>query len=167
MLVSADSDFGVGGAGTNASANLDFRIVIPQFVAFRVGTAGAGNVDRVDFNLLTAGAQPGAGGTVAANGGVGLGVTGNLPVQLSSNVANVTIIATGGDLTSGGNTIPFTKINAADGAVIPVPAFGGPAEPVPGLPGTLNDTWSYNYNNDTAYAPGTYDGTVTYTVTTL
>jgi hypothetical protein len=163
-LVSADSDLGIGAAGTQASASLDFRIVIPQFVYFRVGSAGA-TIDRVDFDLLTAAVQPGAGGVVPANGGTGDGADGDLFVELITNVTNVTIAATGGNLSSGANTIPFTQINAFDGNVIPVPAFGGSAALAVGLPGTLNDTWSYDYNNDTSYAPGTYNGTVVYTVT--
>jgi hypothetical protein len=167
MLVSADSDIGIGGAGTSASANLDFRIVIPQFVYFRVGSAAAGTVDRVDFDLLTAGAQPGAGGTVIANGGSGDGVDGDLFVNLVTNVASVTIAATGGNLTNGTDNIPFTQINTADGGVIPIPAFGGSGNLAAGLPGALLDTWSYEYNNDTPYPPGTYNGTVTYTVTAL
>jgi hypothetical protein len=163
-LVSADSDLAIGAAGTQASADLDFRIVIPQFVFFRVGSAG-NTIDRVDFDLLTAAVQPGAGGNVAANGGTGDGADGDLSVQLATNVTNVTIAASGGNLTSGANTIPFTQINAYDGAVIPVPAFGASGNLAVGLPGALSDTWSYDYNNNTSYAPGTYDGTVTYTVT--
>lgn len=167
MLVSADSDTGIGGAGTSASANLDFRIVIPQFVFFRVGSLAAGTVDRVDFNLLTAAVQPGAGGVVPANGGTGDGADGNLTVDLVTNVASVTIAATGGNLTNGTANIPFAQINTAHGGVIPMPAFGGSGNLAAGLPGTLTDTWSYTYNNNTSYPPGTYDGTVTYTVTAL
>jgi hypothetical protein len=163
-LVSADSDFAIGGAGTNASANLDFQIVIPEFVFFRVGTAGS--VDRVDFDLVTAATQPGT-GPVNATGGVGDGADGDLDVEIITNATGLTIGATGGDLSSGSNLIPFTDITAADGGDIPVPAFGTVGVAVPGVPGTLNDTWSYTYNNDTVYPPGTYAGTVTYTVTTL
>jgi hypothetical protein len=165
MLVSADSDIGFGGAGTNASADLEFQIVIPQFVFFRVGTAGA--LDRVDFDLGTALAQPGTGVSVDATGGVGDGADGDLDVEIITNATGLTIGATGGDLSSGSNLIPFTDITAADGGDIPVPAFGTAGVAVPGVPGTLNDTWSYTYNNDTVYPPGTYAGTVTYTVTTL
>jgi hypothetical protein len=167
VLVSADSDIGIGPTGTQAQANLDFRIVIPDFVYFRVGSAAAGTVDRVDFDLLATPTQPGAGGNLAANGGSGDGADGSLTVQLITNVSNVNIAATGGNLTSGLNTIPFTQINRTDGGVIPMPAFGGNGNLSAGLPGTLNDTWSYTYNNNTVYAPGTYNGTVTYTVTTL
>jgi hypothetical protein len=168
-LVSADSDIGVGGTGTTAQANLDFRIVIPDFVYFRVGTVGAGNVDRVDFNLATGLIQPGVGGNVAANGGVGDGADGVLTIELITNVASVDIDTDtgGGNLTSGANNIPFTKITETDGGVIPMPAFDTNATLSTGLPGSLSDTWSFTYTNDVVYPAGTYDGTVTYTVTTL
>jgi hypothetical protein len=169
MLVSADSDIGIGPAGTNAQANLAFRIVIPEFVLFSIGTPTPGTVDRVDFDLLAAGTPSGAGGLpLVANDGTGDGDDGILAVQLSTNVSSVSIDATGGNLTSGPNTIPFTQINGtAVGPVIPIPAFNSSLNFSTGLPGTLNDTWSYTYNNNIVFPPGQYDGTVTYTVTAL
>ena len=47
----ADSDLGVGPAAT-ATADLNFSIVIPQFVYFQVGASAVpGNLDTVAFNL--------------------------------------------------------------------------------------------------------------------
>ncbi|MDH5500137.1 MAG: hypothetical protein OEY72_03440, partial [Gammaproteobacteria bacterium] len=63
QFAAADSDLQFG-AGATATASLDFRITIPQFVYFQVGTAGNGNVDRVDWDLSTV--QPGQGAPLAA-----------------------------------------------------------------------------------------------------
>jgi hypothetical protein len=169
MLASADSDLGVGGTGTNAQVNLDFQITIGDFVYFQVGSLAAGTVDRVDFDLTAgAGTVSGSGGPFAANGGVGDGADGMLSIELRTNVANVSIAATGGDLTGpGGATIPFTEITATDGGVVDVPDFGATITPFAAAPGALTDTWTYTYDNSSVYAPGTYSGTVTYTVTTL
>jgi hypothetical protein len=167
MLVSADSDVSVGPAGTQAAASLDFQIVIPDFVYFQVGTPGAGNVDLVDFDLLTAAIEPGT-LPVPATGGTGDGADGDLTVVLITNVANVTIQANGGNLTSGGDTIPFSEISATDSGAITVPAFGGGSVNVATAgPSILNDTWTFEYQNDVVFVPGSYTGTATYTVTTL
>jgi hypothetical protein len=166
LVASADSDLGIGGTGTTASASLDFLITIPDFVYFQVGTIGS--VDRVDFDLSAGGGtEPGSGGPFLANGGVLDGADGALTVVLTTNVSSVNIAATGGNLDSGGDTLPFDDITAADGGNVTVPDFGTNVDIVSGLPGTLNDTWTYTYDNSSVYAPGTYTGQVTYTATTL
>jgi hypothetical protein len=162
MLVSADSDIGVGN-GSTATAQLDFQIVIPEFVYFQVGDATAGNVDLVDFDLgVAVGAQPGDGNPVSATG-ANLGV---IPVVLITNAASVDLAATGLDLDSGTDTLPLADITVVAGAV-PHPVFNGAATNVAG--GVYNDTWTFTYSNPAAAPPavGTYTTTVTYTATTL
>lgn len=166
MLATADSAIGIGGTGTTAQASLDFLITIPDFVYFQVGTVGS--VDRVDFDLSAGGGtEPGLNLPFAATGGVLDGADGALTIELRTNVSSVNIAASGGNLTSGADTLPFTDISAADGGQITVPDFGANVDIVAGLPGTLNDTWTYTYDNSAVYPPGTYAGTVTYTATTL
>jgi hypothetical protein len=165
-LSMADSQLSIGGVGTTAQANLDFRIVIPSFIFFQVGSALT--VDRVDYDLNVGPIQPGAGAPVTATGGLNDGADGNLSIILATNAASVSIAATGGNLTDGGtNNIPFTDITATDTGTIPVPDFGTTITPF--APGgfSLADTWSYVYDNTTVYAAATYNGTVTYTVTVL
>jgi hypothetical protein len=161
----ADSQLSVG-VGAAASADLDFRIVIPPFVYFQVGSAGT-TVDLVEYDLSIGGVQPGSGavgsGSFAATGATG----GSLSVTLATNAANVSIAASGGNLTAGALTIPFTDIEPSGTGAIPLPDFGTTISPfAPGL-AVLTDTWSYGYDNSTIYEAGTYNGTATYTVTAL
>jgi len=165
-LTVADSQLSIGGAGTTAQANLDFRIVIPSFVYFQIGSAGS--VDRVDYDLSVGPVQPGSGGPITATGGTGDGADGALSITLATNAASVSIGASGGNLTgSGANTIPFADITAADTGTIPVPDFGATISPF--APGgfSLTDTWTYTYDNTTVYQADTYNGTATYTITVL
>ena len=162
----ADSDLNVGPSGTTAQAQLSFRITIPDFVYFQVGTASAGTIDRVDFDMT--GLEAGDGNAVAPTGGTGDAADGIVTVVLRTNAANVEIDATGGDLTGtvSGTTIPFSEITASDGGVIPVPDFDGTTNLGSG-PIDLTDNWTFSYDNTSVYQPDQYDGTVTYTVTTL
>jgi len=165
-LTVADSQLSIGGAGTTAQANLDFRIVIPSFVYFQIGSAGS--VDRVDYDLNVGPVQPGSGGPISATGGAGDGADGALSITLATNAASVSIGASGGNLNgSGANTIPFGDITAADTGTIPVPDFGTTVTPF--APGgfSLSDTWTYTYDNSTVYQADTYNGTATYTITVL
>jgi len=168
VAVLADSDVQFGGTGTQAQAQLQFRITIGDFVFFRVGTDANGTVDRVDFDLATAGVESGVGGPFLATGGVGDGADGSLTVELRSNATNIEIAASGGNLVglnTAGN-LPFADITAAAGGPIPVPDFGA-AQNLNTGPYDLSDTWSYTYDNTNVYVPDEYNGTVTYTVTTL
>jgi len=174
LLASAESNTGVGAPGSaSASARLDFQIVIPSFVFFRLGTAGASNIDTVEFDLETTPVEPGLGGS-----GVDA-TTGAVDVQLISNASNIQIVADNGDNggllaeTGGGtDTIPLSDITATSvGGLIPAPAFGGTAGPFLVL-GSAVDTWTFNYANTTVVAPGTYGssgfgGRVIYTASDL
>lgn len=160
QFAAADSDLSFGNAGTTAQASLDFRIVIPNFVYFQVGDAN--NVDEIEYNLGTT--EPGS-GSFAATGGT-TATNGQVNVTLITNATGVTIGATAGDLTSGSDTIPFADITASDTGTITVPDFGATSNVTPGS-FSLNDTWSYSYDNDSVYNAGDYTGQVTYTVTTL
>jgi len=164
QMASADSQLSIGGAGTTALGHLDFTITIPDFVFFQIGSVGA-TIDRVDFDLGVT--QPGTGGPILATGGAGDGIDGILNVTLITNAANGSIAASGGNLTSGGDSIPFTDITAVDGGTISVPDFGATISPFAVAPATLTDTWTYTYDNSTVYNNGAYSGQVTYTVTTL
>ena len=166
--VQAESDFAFG-AGNAASARLDFQIVIPRFLLFRVGTAGS-TVDLVTFDFSAGGVDLGSGTPLAATSG------GAVDVQLLTNATGSINIAasTGGPLSNGGTgTISFTEITTtvsagnipapdlADGASAPVVFSDGA--------GDHSGTWTFQYANTGIPEEGTYGGagvgTVTYTAT--
>jgi hypothetical protein len=157
----AESDFQTGGGALSANADLNFQVVIPRFISFRVGTAGAGNVDTVEFSVLAA--DVGNTNNVArTNGGV-------VPVQLLSNVGNVSLsaVGSGAGLVGPGDTIPWSQIigTSSDAANFPVPAIGAAATTLTATNGVIarSADWTFVYGNDDTIAGGTYTGTVTYT----
>jgi hypothetical protein len=164
QFAAADSDLQFGG-GATASASLDFRITIPQFVYFQVGSAAA-VVDRVDWDLT--GSQPGLGAPLGATGGTGDGVDGILSITLITNAATVTIASNtgGGNLVDGGNTIPFSEITVADGGNIAAPDFDTNTVIATGGVYSQTDSWTYTYDDSNNYAAGTYNGTSVYTAAT-
>ena len=154
MLATADSSFGVG----VASANLDFEVVIQDYVYFRVGAAAG--VDLVTFNV-DAGANPPGTGSVASPDSV--------TVVLTANSGNVDLSAdsSGTTLTNGTDTIPWSEItiNTTGTGDLPPPVIDGADSTGLAPVGTLSDTWSFSYANDTFYSPGNYGGVGTATVT--
>ncbi len=163
QFAAADSDLQFGG-GATASASLDFRITIPQFVFFQVGTLAS--VDRVDWDLT--GSQPGQGSALPATGGVGDGVDGVLNITLITNAATVTIASNtgGGNLIDGGNTIPFSEITVVDGGTIAAPDFDTSTVIPTGGVYNQTDSWTYTYDDTNNYASGVYNGTSVYTAAT-
>ena len=164
----AESDFATG-VGANAVVNLDFQIVIPRFVYFRVGTAGATNIDTINFAPTATEVATGV-----VTGGTGGNVGGGaVDVDLISNGGNITITPSndggGFGLSDGGvNNISYAQIITGDGGAIQAPALAnGGGTPVTILSGgvtVLSDVWTYTYTNPaTPPVPGTYTGRVTYT----
>jgi hypothetical protein len=160
----------ISGTG-NASARLNFSVVIPRVLFLGVGTmtttpARATNtaIDTVSFTytnpaLVGTGAAP----TTTTNGSLPVAVFGNNGQVTLSVVNPVNLVG------STGNTvvIPFTSIGAAsDQATLPVPAFGGAAV-LPTLNGgrITNRTanWTFTYANTVSAPADTYTGQVTYT----
>ena len=158
-----------------AAARLDFRIVIPSVLYFRVGNAAS--VTELTFSPTTA--NVGTGAVISPTGGdagPGTGVN----VELRANRGAVTITAT--------NNVPLglTTGTAADGYIdlstistvsnnadLDAPALsnGGGTTSTPTL--STNKTtqrsavWTYTYSNSSLPSAGSYTGRVTYTATTL
>ena len=166
--VHAEQDVAIG-SGNSASANLDFRISIPSFLVFRLGSAG-GTVDLIDFDLVAAGVQSGAGTPVTATAGSGDQGNGAVTVGLLTNAngnlsTTVTAAATG--LSDGGsNNIPFSEISTDDtGATLQAPQLtngtsAAVTTAVSGITNTLSagESWTYSFDNTSAYPAGTYGG---------
>jgi len=151
----ADSDLAFGASAT-ATVDLNFSIVIPQFVYFQVGASAVPGVsDSVLFNL--AGVESGSGTNVAdSNGPVDVVLRSNAQVTISAEA-----LAGSGPLAAGSTEILVSASNAS----IPVPAFGASAAPVAG-PVNATGTWTFAYDNFNVYTANNYTDTVTYTAAT-
>lgn len=168
LMASAESDLNT--TGGDASADLDFRVIIPRVLYLAVGTGNAtladnATEDEVVFDFTN---NPQDVGTGAAAGTI----TGNaVPVRVFGNNGQIQIAASNGNLTSGANTIPLSQITAtsSDNTNFAVPAPGGTANPTISSGTKVTDrtaTWTYSFANGLAAAnagPGTYTGTITYT----
>lgn len=178
-FASAESNFATGAAaqsgGTGASARLDFRIVIPEFIYFQVGTSGitineilfqptANEVYSSTPNIAGTGGDPGPG---------------SVNVVLVSNVGNVEIDEAN-DGTTGlsdvsGNTISYSQITttSSNPGSIPAPTLSDPGGNIVTITPNVGTsvinrtaTWTYDYTNPAVPpAAGTYTGQVTYTAT--
>jgi len=170
------ADAASGGAG--AVVNLDFQIVIPSFIYFRVGAAGGGNVDIINFapTDLTPGAiTAGTGGDLTG---------GRVTLSLVSNAGNIRIMenndSSGAGLGNGsGSWISYAQITTAtsDGNLpAPILSNSGGNTSFPTAVGNITNVqtdWLYTYTNPatpaTPPAAGTYGvgggtgGSVTYT----
>lgn len=163
LLASAESQL-VTGTGT-ASAKLDFRVVVPGFIALKVGTGAIltnnTTVDEVAFVLTDP--QATADGAVAATSGS------PVPVALLANVGSVNFASSGANLTSGTDTIPLSQITATSTGTLTHPVFNAAAVAVAPTAGRVinrSGTWAFSYNHQGASAPvgaGTYTTQVTYT----
>lgn len=159
----------------SAAVNLDFRIVVPGMLYFRVGTDIAGNINQITFtpttaNLGTSTPMGGAGGDAAASA---------VNVVLRANVGQITITETNNGGGNGLGTgvaadgyIPYTEIfTTSSDSQLPPPALsnagGNTSAPVLNSVKTTNRSavWTYGYHNNTVPSAGTYDGRVTYTAT--
>lgn len=171
----ADSQL-ITSAPWSAAAALDFRIVIPSVLYFRVGNATAGTVNELTFSPTTANVGTSAainptGGDAAAGAGVN--------VEIRANRGQVTITATNNvplGLTTGtaadGYISLATISTSSDNGDLPAPALtnAGGSTSAPTL--TANKTtqrnaiWTYQYANASLPSAGAYTGRVTYTATT-
>lgn len=157
----------------NAPVDLDFRIRIPAFLFFQVGTAGA-TVDQVDFTPTPTEVQNST-AVVSAN---------TVAVTLRGNSGAISITPTnnsgGAGLSNGaGSTINYSTISAAvsagDAALVPptLSNAGGTASNIPVSAGQVTNrsaTWQFTYTPGAGVVPASGDygtstngGRVTYT----
>ena len=180
----ADSDSASGATPLSAAANLDFRVVIPAILRFRVGTDGSGNVNEIQFDPALGTLGDGTDTSATSGGDVSPGV---VTVSLLSNAGQITITETnnsgGAGLRNtngaGADYIPYSEIltvssdptnfdaptlsNAGGGTSPPTPTSGN--NKVTNYPA---ETWTYTYDNTAVYPAGDYGtsargGRVTYT----
>jgi hypothetical protein len=168
-------------AAYSVAARHNFTVVIPAFLSFRVGTAGA-TIDNITFSPTV----PVLGNStpVAGAGGTGGGGGSTTDVVLLSNAGQVTITATNNSGGLGLSTgvaadgyINLNEITASSGNAALTPPALSNAGGTTSTP-TLNAgtrvtnqtaTWTFAYANTTIPSAGTYGGAtsgqVTYTAT--
>ena len=107
----AASNFAQGGGNLSTSVNLNFSIVIPRFVYFRVGSAAS--VNTLVYSPTPA--QMAASTGVLATGG-DLGGGTDVTVQVKSNAGNVTLTAVTGTATllNGANTMAWSTLTPSN-----------------------------------------------------
>ncbi len=178
LPANAESNTVTGAGALSTTANLDFSIVIPRFLSFRVGTVGA-TIDQITFSPTAA--VLGNSTPVAGTGGDAAGGSGS----------NVTVLGNGGQITitesnnsAGGglqhatlaDTINYNQIttSSSDATNLAAPilsnAGGNTSTPVLNASNVTNRSavWTYAYANTTIPSAGTYGtnakgGRVTYT----
>lgn len=184
QTASAESNTATGAGALSSGAKVDIQVVIPRFLQFQVGTAGA-TVDQITFDMTAAAAN--VGNSVAQSGTGGNLGAGAVTVNVKANSGQVTITPTNNSAGAGlgngtaGQTIPYSEILTASSAVgtLPAPALsnaGGTAVTPSLSAGSVTNrtaTWTYTYANTTVPNAGTYGsggsatgGRVTYTATT-
>jgi hypothetical protein len=156
----AESNLAVGGSAT---AHLDFQINIPTILYLQVGNAGA-TVDRVSCTLSDI---PGTGAVAMHSNGPD-----PVPVTMSGFVTagqTMTLLAdSSNDLSAGGSSkIPFDQISWTGGGSIGGNTFNKATNQQIAQrtgSGTLTGTMAFSYANANYYDAGTYNGQVTYTL---
>lgn len=166
------------GSGNSATANLNFRVIIPVVTRLRIGDPAA--INRVQFDLSAGGAPFPGDGTYVTTGNGG---TGGFPAAASTAV-EVDLLTTAASVavsqaptapnlvgTVPANSIPWTQILIADSGSGFTHSQNGTGltntatNIFTGGPGRFNGTWTFSYENANAHAADTYDGTMQYTVT--
>ena len=182
QMAMSDTAVDTGAGALSAAVDLDFRVVIPRFLRFRVGATGV-TIDLIDFTVPAA--DVGSGLDIAGTGGTpGPGL---VDVVVRSNAGQVTITESNdsgnlGLANGSGAFIPYTEILTVsnDPANLDAPtlsnAGGNTSLPVitGGSVTNRSAQWTYTYDNTTIYDAGTYGaapggggGRVTYTASTL
>lgn len=168
---------------TYANVNVSRRSI-----TLRVGTAAAGTIDNVIFNVT--GPNVGAGATASTTPGVLVQVTVSKPLTSGTNKAQYLTVDSSAGLTCvagsgcGSTVIPFTAISWVSTVQetgtyanwdVPSGTFNGGVQTLysnnvnVGFEGTMTvtNTLAFTYANTTIYPSGQYTGRVTYTAASL
>jgi hypothetical protein len=173
LAANAESNFQSGGGALNATARVDFTIVIPRILFLQVGT-GALFANNATVNLITfdvPAASVGSGTPVAATVGSGDIGNGTVTARLIGNGGDVSFnVSTPGALTNAsGDTINYTEITTTAAALGGVPLLlsaptlvngAGAAGNIVAVNRVVNRgaQWTYAYANTNPVGSGTYGG---------
>jgi hypothetical protein len=175
----AESPAVTGAGALSAPAHLDFSVLIPRFLVFRVGTLGA-TIDQIAFSAPSGGvgnASPvsGTGGDASGGTAANVSVVGN-GGQITITEANNSAGTGLAHATLAATNISYSEITTTSSDTVnlqrPVlsDAGGNTSTPVLNSSNVTNRaaTWTYAYANSTIPSAGTYGtsakgGRVTYT----
>ena len=162
-------------AACTVTSQVNFSVVIPSFMRFRLGATGA-TQDTVTFTVPAA--NVGDSGSIAGTGGdVGAGVStvqvvanmnGNVVVSVAvSNAAGIPCATAG---TCGVTLINWNEITTTTAGATTPPALDNGSTGTAtftATAGIVNEvtTWTFAYDNTTTPLSGTYSGNVVYTAT--
>jgi hypothetical protein len=163
----------------NQSLNLQFSIVYPPFLRFRVGNAAGGSINLMTFTVPATGVGNAVsvaptGGDAGGGAGVNVEVTGNHGAITITETNNSGGLGLGTGVVADG-WINYNQINTASNAVeLPPPALSnaGGSTSLPALNSALvtqrTAIWTYSYANASIPNAGTFGtsvngGRVTYT----
>lgn len=160
-LAYAESDTGVNG---DAQARLNFQVSIPKILYLQIGGSGA-TIDTVSFNV-----------TDVADNEATVSGDNSPAVKVAAIVGTSSSVILSADSSAGmtgsvtGSTIPFSAVTTSgtgDFSSVSSLAFDGTAsQQVWSATGGGMRTGSlgYAYTNSYSYAPDTYSGQITYTL---
>jgi len=181
-VLSAVSGHVLAESGTSTNApfsvanRVDFSLVIPAVLYFRVGTDAAATIDVITFS--PAAANVGDSSVIAGVGGDATG--GKVNVTVRGNHGQVTIATTVASANGLGTGVPadgfvsYGEIaTSSSDANVPAPTLANAG--IANVNVLLNSNkstnrtavWTYTYANSTTPTAGTYSGRATYTATML
>jgi len=170
LLASAESTLTVGSG--NATARLDFRVVIPRVLFLAVGTGAASLASNTSIDTVTFDYTNNA--VALGTGAAAFTITGNpIPVRVLGNGGVIALTSTnGGALSNGiGDTIDWSEITATSTDITNFnsPAPTGTSVNLGLTSGTKitnrSASWTFSYANAAIVPSGIFSGRVTYTAT--
>lgn len=158
----------------NASARVNFVIVIPRVLYLGIGAGGEKALQPSQPDVTTVGFDLGSRPDAVGAGRSAAGPAVAVPVAVYGNQGPVSIrVDHPHNLVSAQGVIAFSQIavHSSDATNLPAPSFQG----TPTVGTTLSHpraritsrraTWTYSYENASTPAPGRYEGQAIYTAT--
>ena len=143
-----------------AQEPVDIIIQVASQLTLRIGSSGS-TIDRVRFSVSQ---LPGSGPVAGVSSG-----TNPVPVRATSSPSSARKVLTADSsvsLSKGADTIPFTQISWVGTNNVPSGTFtGSSSQQIFSTTTQINSgTMSFSYANTVYVPPGTYNGRVTYTL---
>lgn len=166
ILIPATTVIAENANGNPAVVHLNFQVQVAQVLHLQIGSPGS-TIDTVGFSVTDLpGVQPTVNGDLSPDVRVGAEVSNGAVITLSAN-SSIAMVGSGT-----ATNLPFTTISCTgtgDFSSVANLAFNGTANQTVWTSvgrGLRQGTFSYTYANSYTYPPDTYNGQVTYTLST-